>query len=71
VGDEVKGLAFGQAVTLKADGSVTCVPVTDDERRHILVKDLGMSEEIAAALPDDVPTPPPPGSNTAARVAAS
>jgi arylamine N-acetyltransferase len=71
LGEEVKGLAFGNAVTLKADGSVVCVPVDDDERRHILVRDLGMSEEIAAALPADIPTPPPPGSKTAAHAAAN
>jgi hypothetical protein len=31
-----------------------------DERVRFLVEQLGISEELAAALPPDVPTPPPP-----------
>lgn len=65
-GDEVIGLAFGHAVTLTADGTVKSEPVDDDQRREMLIEDFGMSEEIIDLLPADIPTPPPPGSRTAA-----
>lgn len=65
-GDQVVGLAFGNAVTLLADGQVIITPVDDQERRRILREDFGMSEEIVQQLPGDIPTPPPPGSQTAA-----
>jgi hypothetical protein len=58
-------LAFGSAATLHADGTATHARITDAERRRFLVERLGMSEEIVAQLPPDVPTPPPPGSRTA------
>ncbi|MBF7731260.1 arylamine N-acetyltransferase [Pseudomonas sp. N040] len=64
-GDEVVGLAFGQAVTLHADGSVSQRPVDDRERRRILVEEVGLSEAIVSQLPPDIPTPPPPGSRSA------
>jgi arylamine N-acetyltransferase len=62
---EVTGLAFGQAVTLHADGSVTQRTIDDNERRRILIDDFGLSEEIVSQMPEDRATPPPPGSNTA------
>jgi len=65
-GDEVIGLAFGHAVTLRPDGSVESRPIDDGERRRMLTGDFGMSEEVVARLPEDRPTPPPPGSKTAA-----
>lgn len=64
-GDEVIGFAFGNAVTLKNDGSVTVTPVDDAGRSRILRENFGMSEEIVNSLPPDRPTPPPPGSATA------
>ena len=66
-GDEVTGVAFGQSVTLHADGSVTQKPITHEERQRLLIEHLGLSEEIVAQLPADLPTPPPPGSATAQR----
>lgn len=66
-GEEVVGVAFGDAVTLRADGSVEQVPVTHAERDRVLIEKVGMSEEIVAQLPEDVETPPPPGSKTALR----
>jgi arylamine N-acetyltransferase len=66
-GDEVKGLAFGNAVTLRADGSVSTTPVAHDERVRVLVEDIGLSEEIASRLPEDIATPPPPWSQSAQR----
>ena len=65
-GDEVIGLAFGNAITLRADGSVDVRPADDAERRRVLIADFGMSEALIARLPRDRPTPPPPGSKTAA-----
>lgn len=70
-GDEVIGMSFGNAITLRADGSVHVQPITDAERRRRLIEDFGMSEELIAQLPEDRPTPPPPGSKTAARAAAA
>ena len=58
-------LAFGQAVTLHADGRVTQRPVDDAERRRILIEAIGLSEAIVSQLPADSPTPPPPGSRLA------
>ncbi|BCU78546.1 arylamine N-acetyltransferase [Luteolibacter sp. LG18] len=65
IGDEVVGIAFGQLITLHADGSVTRVPTTPESRRSLLLETIGLSEEIVSLLPDDEPTPPPPGSRTA------
>lgn len=64
-GNEVIGFAFGNAVTLHEDGRVTSQPVTHRERTAFLVEEMGFSEEIAQRLPEDVPTPPPPGSRKA------
>ena len=64
-GEQVVGLAFGQAVSLRSDGSVLSEPVAHDERMRSLIEEIGMSEEIVRQLPQDIPTPPPPGSHTA------
>lgn len=64
-GESVVGVAFGHAVTLNSDGSVHRRPATSGERRRILVEDVGISEELVSQLPEDIPTPPPPGSHTA------
>ncbi|HAB15698.1 MAG TPA: arylamine N-acetyltransferase [Verrucomicrobiota bacterium] len=61
----VVGVSFGHAVSLLADGTVERHPVSPAERRQILVDKIGISEELIDQLPDDIPTPPPPGSNTA------
>ncbi len=58
------GIAHGQAVRIEADGSFTATPLED--RMAFLVDELGVSETLAAQIPEDVPVPPPPGSNTAA-----
>ena len=63
--DRVAGLAFGKAVSLGADGSVREDAVTHSERVRILIDDIGLSEEIAHQLPEDIPTPSPPESRTA------
>lgn len=64
-GDRVAGLAFGQAASLEADGTVQQRPVSQEERARVLIEEIGLSEEIVSQLPPDVPTPPPPGSRTA------
>jgi N-hydroxyarylamine O-acetyltransferase len=61
LGEEVRGVAFGHSVVLRGDGSVAREPLDTAERNRVLIEDLGMSEEIVAQIPDDVPTPPPPG----------
>ncbi len=63
--DRVVGLAFGKAVSLEADGSVREAAVTHPERVRILIADIGLSEEIAHQLPEDIGTPPPPDSHAA------
>jgi N-hydroxyarylamine O-acetyltransferase len=64
-GDEVTGLAFGHAVTLQNDGAVMPAPVSHQERMRVLIERIGLSEEIVSQLPQDLPTPPPPWSQTA------
>ena len=68
-GDQVIGIANGQRLVLGAAGTVGSDQLTPDQRIEVLVNELGLSEEIARQLPPDKPTPPPPGSKTAQRVA--
>ena len=64
-GDEVVGVSFGHFVKLHRNGSVTRQPVSQSERNRVLIEEVGLSEEIVSQLPPDIPTPPPPGSQTA------
>lgn len=57
---EVVGVGFGHAVRLRKDGRVDRVPASHKERCRVLIEEVGLSEEIVAQLPDDVPTPRPP-----------
>lgn len=66
VGDRVVGLAFGQRVELRPDGSVDARPVDAAGRLRVLVEEVGIAPELAERVPPDRPTPPPPGSATAA-----
>ncbi|MCB1683734.1 MAG: arylamine N-acetyltransferase [Pseudomonadales bacterium] len=59
------GVGMGEGVRIEADGTVTRTPLTD--RLAYLIDVLGVSEEFARQIPEDIPTPPPPGSRTAAR----
>jgi arylamine N-acetyltransferase len=63
--DDVVGIAFGHAVSLHANGTVSRAAVPQPERRRVLLEQIGLSEEIVSQLPDDITTPPPPGSKTA------
>lgn len=60
-GEKVFSLGLGHSVTFHADGSLTRVPVTMEERNRQLIETFGLSEEIVAQLPPDRKTPPPPG----------
>ena len=42
-------------------------PLERDSRLRFLTEELGLDEAFAHRVPEDVPTPPPPGSATAAR----
>ena len=64
-GDTVIGVAFGHSVSILGDGSVVRTPLTPSERRRLLIEDVGITEALVMQLPDDVPTPPPPWSQTA------
>jgi N-hydroxyarylamine O-acetyltransferase len=70
-GDKVIGVASGHAISLLPDGSVARAPLTRDERRRLLIEDVGITEALVMQLPDDVPTPPPPGTQTAQALAES
>jgi N-hydroxyarylamine O-acetyltransferase len=70
-GDKVLGVASGHAISLLPDGSVVRTPLTPDERRRFLIEDIGITEALVMQLPDDVPTPPPPWSQTAQALAQS
>ncbi|MCC2655783.1 MAG: hypothetical protein K0Q76_891 [Panacagrimonas sp.] len=59
-GDRVIGAAFGQWFGFDAAGGVTQRPLGTDERVRVLVEQLGISEEMARAVPPDLPLPPPP-----------
>jgi N-hydroxyarylamine O-acetyltransferase len=58
-GNEVVGVGFGHAVKLRNDGTVDRAPVSKKERNRVLIEQIGISEEIVAQLPEDVPTPRP------------
>jgi arylamine N-acetyltransferase len=70
-GDKVIGVASGHSIALLPDGSVTRTPLTPDERRRLIIEDVGITEPLVMQLPDDVPTPPPPWSQTAQALAQS
>jgi len=59
-GESVVGIALGQRVEFTAGGEVSQRPLAGDERTRVLVEEIGISPEIVARLPPDVPMPPPP-----------
>lgn len=65
-GDMVYGIAMGKWIEIGPRGEITESPLTADDRLARLVDTLQYSEEFASRIPADIPTPPPPGSNTAA-----
>ncbi len=54
------GAAFGKLAQIDADGVYTERPVEHAERRRFLIEQVGMSEDLVAELPDDIPMAPPP-----------
>jgi N-hydroxyarylamine O-acetyltransferase len=60
------GIAQGRCLRLGRDGLET---LGSDDRVAFLVDRCGISEAMAARIPDDTPTPPPPGSRTAQQAA--
>lgn len=60
------GAANGNRITVDSNGHVHETPFAGDARKRFLVDEVGISEEVADQLPEDVPMPPPPGSRSAA-----
>lgn len=63
-GDGRIGVGNGLARSIAAEAE-TATPLAGEERVRYLVEVCGVSEALASRVPDDVPTPPPPGSRTA------
>lgn len=59
-GERVIGMGFGQWSEIDESGRATLRPLGDDERVSLLVERLGISEELAHAVPADLPMTPPP-----------
>jgi N-hydroxyarylamine O-acetyltransferase len=62
--DRVIGAAFGQRVEIVDSGAALVTPLDAPGRRRLL-EEAGISAELAARVPDDLPLPPPPGSRSA------
>ena len=63
------GVLRGERLEFHADGTLTRTPLDRESRLRFLIEELGLDEAFARRVPDDTPTPPPPGSATAARAA--
>ncbi len=57
----VIGAAFGQRVEIDESGAAVQHPLQASDRLRFLVEEVGIHEELAAMVPPDLPTPPPPG----------
>ena len=64
-GQSVVGIARGQRVEYHGDGRISQTPLPFTDRKRVLVDELGIDQAIVDRLPDDLPTPPPPGSRSA------
>ena len=64
-GDGRLGAGLGNRIVVDANGNATGTPIAGEARKRFLVDEVGISEEIADQLPEDLPMPPPPGSQTA------
>ena len=62
--DSAIAIAGGKKVVVSSDGTITSIELSEDEKKKFLVEELGLSENLVARIPQDVPTPPPPGSKT-------
>jgi N-hydroxyarylamine O-acetyltransferase len=70
-GDSMLSLSYGERVEQTGDGRMLRTALDQAGRNRALIEEFGMSEEIVAQLPPDVPTPAPPWSKTAQRAAKS
>jgi len=59
-GTSVIGTAFGQSVEFDARGQISQRRLRANDRVRFLVDEIGIHEELAAMVPPDLPTPPPP-----------
>lgn len=59
-GDAVTGIGFGRRVDIDKEGRAVQLAVEGESRARFLIEEIGIHEEIALALPPDIPTPPPP-----------
>jgi hypothetical protein len=64
-GSRVVGVAFGNAVSFESYGTISVRSASAAERKRILIEEIGIGEELVSQLPEDIPTPPPPGSRKA------
>ncbi len=59
-GDASVGVSSGQRFAFDPDGSLSVSPLDAGRRLRFLVEEIGVSEQIAAGIPDDQPVPPRP-----------
>ncbi|NJN51372.1 MAG: hypothetical protein HC809_05905 [Gammaproteobacteria bacterium] len=59
------GVGGGMRIAIAGDGRESKTIISD--RVRLLVDELGVSEALAVALPQDIAMPPPPGSRSALR----
>lgn len=63
--DRVLGIAHGKYLELTGNGVLAGEKLSTQERNLVLMREFGIGEAIIKELPEDRPTPPPPGSKTA------
>jgi N-hydroxyarylamine O-acetyltransferase len=59
-GDTVMGAAFGRRIEFDAAGGISQQELQGNERLRFLIEEIGIHEELAHALPQDMPPPPRP-----------
>jgi arylamine N-acetyltransferase len=64
-GDGRLGAGLGNRIVVDANGNATGTPIAGETRKRFLVDEVGISEEVADQVPEDLPMPPPPGSRSA------
>jgi N-hydroxyarylamine O-acetyltransferase len=69
-GDSVVGIAQGKRIEINVRGEAHATALNAADRLSVLVEELGIHPDLAERIPPDRPTPPPPGSKTAARESA-
>jgi hypothetical protein len=59
------GAGLGNRILIDAHGKATHTLLAGATRKRFLVDEIGISEEVADLVPEDLPMPPPPGSKSA------